>query len=89
MGLLTYTPTQTRIKICGLRTPADIEAAVAARVDAVGFVFYPQSPRAISPEDAGTLITQLPASTDAVGLVVNPTPNQMEAIRANAPITWR
>lgn len=66
MGLLTYTPKQTRIKICGLRTPGDIEAAVAAQVDAVGFVFYPQSPRAISPEDAGTLITQLPASVDAV-----------------------
>ncbi|NBO86087.1 MAG: phosphoribosylanthranilate isomerase, partial [Burkholderiaceae bacterium] len=33
---------------------------------------------------------QLPASTDAVGLVVNPTPNQMEAIRANAAITlWQ
>ena len=90
MGLLTYTPKQTRIKICGLRTPGDIEAAVAAQVDAVGFVFYPQSPRAISPEDAGTLITQLPASVDAVGLVVNPTPNQMEEIRANAAITlWQ
>ena len=90
MGLLTYTPKQTRIKICGLRTPADIDAAVAAQVDAVGFVFYPQSPRAISPEDAGTLITQLPASMDAVGLVVNPTPNQMEEIRANAAITlWQ
>jgi phosphoribosylanthranilate isomerase len=90
MGLLDYTPKQTRIKICGLRTPSDIAAVVEAKVDAVGFVFYPPSPRAISPEDAGVLITQLPKGMDAVGLVVNPTPNQMEQIRANAAITlWQ
>jgi phosphoribosylanthranilate isomerase len=90
MGLLDYAPKQTRIKICGLRTPSDIAAVVEAKVDAVGFVFYPPSPRAISPEDAGVLITQLPKGMDAVGLVVNPTPNQMEQIRANAAITlWQ
>lgn len=90
MGLLNYTPNQTRIKICGLRSLGDIEAAITAKVDAVGFVFYPPSPRSISVEDAGILITQLPQSIDAVGLVVNPTPNQMEEIRANAAITlWQ
>ena len=90
MGLLDYTPKQTRIKICGLCTTSDIAAAVEAKADAVGFVFYPPSPRAISPEDAGVLITQLPKGMDAVGLVVNPTPNQMEQIRANAAITlWQ
>ena len=69
---------------------SDIAAAVEAKADAVGFVFYPPSPRAISPEDAGVLITQLPKGMDAVGLVVNPTPNQMEQIRANAAITlWQ
>ncbi len=90
MGLLDYTPKQTRIKICGLRTTSDIAAAVEAKADAVGFVFYPPSPRAISAEDAGVLVTQLPKGMDAVGLVVNPTPNQMEQIRANAAITlWQ
>ena len=69
---------------------SDIAAAVEAKADAVGFVFYPPSPRAISPEDAGVLITQLPKGMDAVGLVVNPTPNHMEQIRANAAITlWQ
>jgi phosphoribosylanthranilate isomerase len=90
MGLLDYTPNISRIKICGLRTPADIEAVIKAQVDAIGLVFYPPSTRAIAPEDAGALIGQLPKGIDAVGLVVNPTPNQIEEIRANAAITmWQ
>ncbi len=90
MGLLDYTPNTSRIKICGLGTPADIETVVKANVDAIGLVFYPPSPRAIKPEDAGALIGQLPKGIDAVGLVVNPTPNQIEEIRANAAITmWQ
>lgn len=90
MGLLDYAPGKTRIKICGLRMPADIEAAIKAKVDAIGLVFYPPSPRAIRPEDAGALISQLPKGIDAIGLVVNPTPNQIEEIRANAAITmWQ
>jgi phosphoribosylanthranilate isomerase len=90
MGLLDYTPNTSRIKICGLRTPADIEAVIKAQVDAIGLVFYPPSTRAIAPEDAGALIGQLPKGIDAVGLVVNPTPNQIEEIRANAAITmWQ
>jgi len=40
MGLLDYAPGKTRIKICGLRTPADIEAAIKAKVDAIGLVFF-------------------------------------------------
>jgi phosphoribosylanthranilate isomerase len=90
MGLLDYSPSKTRIKICGLRSPADIEAVIKANVDAIGLVFYPPSPRAIRPEDAGALISQLPKGVDAIGLVVNPTPNQIEEIRANAAITmWQ
>lgn len=90
MGLLDYSPSKTRIKICGLRSPADIEAVIKANVDAIGLVFYPPSPRAIRPEDAGALIGQLPKGVDAIGLVVNPTPNQIEEIRANAAITmWQ
>jgi phosphoribosylanthranilate isomerase len=90
MGLLDCSPSKTRIKICGLRSPADIEAVIKANVDAIGLVFYPPSPRAIRPEDAGALIGQLPKGVDAIGLVVNPTPNQIEEIRANAAITmWQ
>ena len=90
MGLLTYSPSLTRVKICGLKTAADIDAAVAAGVDAVGFVFYPPSVRAISPNLAAQLISRLPVGVDAVGLVVNATDEQFAAIKAIAPITlWQ
>ncbi len=90
MGLLTHSPGRTRVKICGLKTPIDVDAAVASGVDAVGFVFYPPSVRAVSPNIAATLIARLPAGVDAVGLVVNATDAEFEAIRAVAPITlWQ
>jgi phosphoribosylanthranilate isomerase len=90
MGLLNYTSGSTRVKICGLKTPADVDAALSAGVDALGFVFYPPSPRAVSPDLAATLISRLPEGVDAVGLVVNPSDAQFEAIRAVAPITlWQ
>ena len=90
MGLLTYSAGRTRVKICGLKTPADIDAAVAAGVDAVGFVFYPPSPRAVTPNIAAQLISRLPAGVDAVGLLVNASEAEFEAIKAIAPITlWQ
>ncbi len=90
MGLLNHSPGRTRVKICGLKTPEDVDAAVAAGVDAVGFVFYAPSPRAVSPNIAASLISRLPAGVDAVGLVVNPTDAEFEAIRAASPITlWQ
>ncbi|MBU3621687.1 phosphoribosylanthranilate isomerase [Polynucleobacter sp. CS-Odin-A6] len=90
MGLLNYSPNRTRVKICGLKTIHDVDAAVAAGVDAVGFVFYPKSPRAVSPQTAAALISRLPAGVDAVGLVVNATDAEFEAIRRVAPITlWQ
>lgn len=63
--------TRTRIKICGLTREADLEAAVAAGVDAVGFVFYPPSQRCITPERARQLSDLLPPFVSAVGLFVN------------------
>jgi phosphoribosylanthranilate isomerase len=73
-----------------LKTAADIDAAVAAGVDAVGFVFYLPSVRAVSPNVAAQLISRLPVGVDAVGLVVNATDAEFAAIRAAAPITlWQ
>ncbi|QKM62515.1 phosphoribosylanthranilate isomerase [Polynucleobacter antarcticus] len=90
MGLLHYSPGHTRVKICGLMSPEDTDAAVASGVDAIGFVFYPPSPRFVSPAIAASLISRLPAGVDAVGLVVNASNAQFEAIRAVAPITlWQ
>ena len=90
MGLLTYSPGRTRVKICGLKTSEDVDAAVAAGVDAVGFVFYPPSVRAVSPNLADQLIARLPVGIDAVGLIVNATDEQFATIKAIAPITlWQ
>ncbi|BDX21565.1 N-(5'-phosphoribosyl)anthranilate isomerase [Polynucleobacter sp. TUM22923] len=90
MGLLNNSPGRTRVKICGIRSPSDIDAAVAAGVDAIGFVFYPPSPRAVSPNIAASLISRLPAGVDAVGLVVNASKAEIDAIRAATTITlWQ
>jgi phosphoribosylanthranilate isomerase len=90
MGLLNYSPNRTRVKICGLKSIQDVDAAVDAGVDAIGFVFYPSSPRAVSPQTAAALISRLPAGVDAVGLIVNASDTEFEAIKRVAPITlWQ
>ena len=49
---------RTRIKICGLTRPQDVRAAVEHGADAIGFVFYPHSPRAVGIEQAAELVKQ-------------------------------
>jgi phosphoribosylanthranilate isomerase len=65
---------RTRIKICGLTCEADVDAAVAAGADALGFVLYPKSARAVSPERAAELARRLPPFVMPVLLLVNATP---------------
>lgn len=62
---------RTRIKICGLTREQDVDAAVEAGVDAVGFVLYPPSPRAVTPERAAELARRLPPFVTPVLLFVN------------------
>ena len=62
---------RTRIKICGLTRETDVDAAVAAGADALGFVFYAHSPRAVTVERAATLARRLPPFVTPVGLFVN------------------
>ncbi|HSV53199.1 MAG TPA: phosphoribosylanthranilate isomerase [Burkholderiaceae bacterium] len=64
-------PPRTRIKICGLTREQDVDAAVAAGADAVGFVMYEKSPRCISPERAAELACRLPPFVTPVLLFVN------------------
>ncbi|MDO9216874.1 MAG: N-(5'-phosphoribosyl)anthranilate isomerase, partial [Lacisediminimonas sp.] len=47
---------RTRIKLCGLSQPQDIQAAVEQGADAIGLVFYAKSPRHVSPQQASALI---------------------------------
>jgi phosphoribosylanthranilate isomerase len=51
---------RTRIKICGLTREQDVDAAVAAGTDAVGFVLYAPSPRAVTVQRAAELARRLP-----------------------------
>jgi phosphoribosylanthranilate isomerase len=62
---------RTRIKICGLTREADVEAAVLAGADAIGFVLYEKSPRAVTPARALALASRLPATVTPVLLLVN------------------
>jgi phosphoribosylanthranilate isomerase len=62
---------RTRIKICGLTREQDVDAAVAAGADAIGFVLYPKSPRAVTPERAAELAKRLPPFITPVLLFVN------------------
>jgi phosphoribosylanthranilate isomerase len=62
---------RTRIKICGLTREDDVDAAVAAGADAVGFVLYRPSPRSVSTERAAQLARRLPAFVTPVLLLVN------------------
>lgn len=62
---------RTRIKFCGLVQPEDVDTAVALGVDAIGFVFYSRSPRALDADQARVLRRRLPSFVQAVGLFVN------------------
>ena len=62
---------RTRIKICGLTRETDVDAAVEAGADAIGFVLYPASPRAVTAERAAALAARLPPFVTPVLLFVN------------------
>ncbi|MDB5890187.1 MAG: phosphoribosylanthranilate isomerase [Polaromonas sp.] len=64
-------PHRTRIKICGLTREEDVDAAVRAGADAVGFVLYESSPRYVSPQRAAELAARLPPFVTPVLLFVN------------------
>lgn len=71
--------TRTRIKICGLTREQDVDAAVAAGADAIGFVLYDKSPRYVAPERAAELARRLPPFVTPVLLFVNQTPAKITA----------
>ncbi len=62
---------RTRVKICGITRIQDIKSVVDAGADAIGFVFFPPSPRNVSVELAQELVKQVPAYVQTVGLFVN------------------
>jgi len=78
-------PHRTRIKICGLTREQDVDAAVAAGADAVGFVLYPASARYVSLERALALHRRVPPFVTPVLLFVNEHPDAVRAARQHFP----
>ena len=63
----------TLVKICGMTNPADVEQAVEAGADMVGFVLVPWSPRAVTLEQAAGLRRRVPRGVEAVGVLADET----------------
>lgn len=75
-----------QVKICGVRRPRDIFAAADAGARYVGMVFFPPSPRAVSPSEAAELSNHVPVGVARVGLFVNPDDAQLTQTLAQVPL---
>lgn len=69
-----------QVKFCGFTQASDVQQAIELGADALGFVFYPPSPRAVTAEQAQSLLQQVPAFVSAVALVVNMQPSELVAL---------
>ena len=78
-------PHRTRIKMCGLTREADVVAAAQSGADALGFVLYPPSPRAVSLNQLRHLAAAVPPMVTPVLLFVNASPAEVEAALAVVP----
>ncbi|MFN8390481.1 MAG: phosphoribosylanthranilate isomerase [Bdellovibrionota bacterium] len=70
----------TKIKVCGITTLEDAKLALALGADALGFNFYPKSPRYIAPADAQTIVRMLPKQAWMTGVFVNSSREEVSQI---------
>lgn len=77
---------RTRIKICGIREPLHARLAAEAGADAVGLVFYPASPRYVTPEQAARIVAALPPFVMAVGLFVDAGEDEVRRVLEQVPL---
>ena len=75
-----------RIKICGITSAHDALAAVEAGADALGFMFFQDSPRRVPIEQAGSIVRELPPFVAKVGVFVNPTETEVRVAIAECGI---
>jgi len=76
-----------RVKICGITRRQDAEFAVKMGADALGFVFYPPSPRAVTISQVKDIVAGLPPFVSIVALFVNATVAEVKACLAALPIS--
>lgn len=77
---------RTRIKMCGMTRTVDIMHAVSLGVDAIGVIFYPESPRHVEIDKAKLLLKNVPAFIDVVAVCVNPEIAFVQQIITELPI---
>ncbi|MBT3752170.1 MAG: phosphoribosylanthranilate isomerase, partial [Thiotrichales bacterium] len=77
---------RTRVKICGITSPVDGIAAAQSGADAIGLVFYPPSPRALSTVVAREIVDSLPPFVTTVGLFVDMPQAEIDEILAAVPL---
>jgi len=68
------------VKICGITRRQDAQRAAELGASAVGFIFWPASPRFIDPYRARTIVAELPAFVTPVGVFVNQAPSYVNAV---------
>ena len=78
----------TEVKICGINDAEGFDATVAAGADFLGFVFFPPSPRAVSPSAAAALSARHAGGPARVGLFVDPTDALIAAVLAALPLDY-
>ena len=77
---------RTRAKICGITRIEDIHSVVNAGADAIGFVFFPPSPRSVTKEQVKELIQHVPAYVQTVGLFVNASADDIQHVLKDVPL---
>lgn len=76
----------TLVKICGINSPESLDAAADAGADYIGLVFFPPSPRAVTPAHAAVLSAYRPGGPARVGLFVDPTDDDVADALASLPL---
>jgi phosphoribosylanthranilate isomerase len=77
-----------RIKICGITNLEDALLAAGLGADALGFIFYPKSPRKVDPEVARAIVAQLPPFVAAVGVFVDEAAAVVQELAGQVGLDW-
>jgi phosphoribosylanthranilate isomerase len=75
-----------QVKICGLREPRHVAAAIEAGARYLGFVFFPKSPRHVTAAEAAVLVQDVPPGVARVGLFVDPDDALLSQTLAQVPL---